>query len=272
MNMSKSISDFTLHLQKKHLSTNTVLAYSKAVTLFLSTYNDVSFKSLNDFKQNQMLRYKPQTVNLRIQAINTYLDFIGQSDFKLTLIKIQNKSFADNVISFQDYCRLKDGLAIDNDIRWFFMLWTMGATGARISELMQIKIEDIIRGFVDIYSKGGKTRRLYFPKQLSLEIYKWGVSVGSTTGHLCQNNRGMPISARGFSLHLKKIAQKYDVDVAVVHPHSFRHMYAKKFLESYSDVSLLADLLGHENIETTRIYLRRSNTEQRHLIDNIVTW
>ena len=47
----------------------------------------------------------------------------------------------------------------------------------------------------------------------------------------------------------------------------FRHRYAKNFLEKYNDIALLADLMGHESIETTRIYLRRTASEQRALVD-----
>ncbi len=49
-------------------------------------------------------------------------------------------------------------------------------------------------------------------------------------------------------------------------------MYAKRFLEKFNDISLLADLLGHESIETTRIYLRRTSSEQQAIVDKIVTW
>jgi site-specific recombinase XerD len=48
--------------------------------------------------------------------------------------------------------------------------------------------------------------------------------------------------------------------------------YAKNFLEKYNDIALLADLMGHESIETTRIYLRRTASEQQALVDKIVTW
>ena len=47
---------------------------------------------------------------------------------------------------------------------------------------------------------------------------------------------------------------------------------AKNFLEKYNDIALLADLMGHESIETTRIYLRRTASEQQELVDKIVTW
>lgn len=46
-----------------------------------------------------------------------------------------------------------------------------------------------------------------------------------------------------------------------VYPHSFRHRFAKNFLEKFNDISLLADLLGHKSIETTRIYLRRDTLD-----------
>jgi site-specific recombinase XerD len=57
-----------------------------------------------------------------------------------------------------------------------------------------------------------------------------------------------------------------------VYPHSFRHRFAKNFLLRFNDISLLADLMGHESIETTRIYLTRSSKEQQKLLDEIITW
>ena len=58
----------------------------------------------------------------------------------------------------------------------------------------------------------------------------------------------------------------------VMHPHSFRHRYAKNFLEAFKDIALLADLMGHESIETTRIYLRRTASEQQAIVDKVITW
>ena len=58
----------------------------------------------------------------------------------------------------------------------------------------------------------------------------------------------------------------------MVHPHAFRHRFAKSFIEKCGDISLLADLLGHDSIETTRIYLMKSSQEQQTVIDRVVTW
>jgi site-specific recombinase XerD len=66
-----------------------------------------------------------------------------------------------------------------------------------------------------------------------------------------------------FRNNCKDIAAKYEVNTKVVYPHSFRHRFAKNFLEKFNDIALLADLTGYESIETTRIYLRRTAGEQR---------
>lgn len=50
------------------------------------------------------------------------------------------------------------------------------------------------------------------------------------------------------------------------------HRFAKNFLERYNDIAFLADLMGHESIETTRIYLRKTATEQREIVDTVVDW
>ena len=80
------------------------------------------------------------------------------------------------------------------------------------------------------------------------------------------------ITTRGISQQLKNYAIKYGLNEKVVYPHSFRHRYAKNFLEKFNDSALLADLMGHESIETTRIYLRRSSLEQQEIVDKVITW
>ena len=62
------------------------------------------------------------------------------------------------------------------------------------------------------------------------------------------------------------------MNLDVIYPHSFRHMFAKNFLNKCSDIALLADLMGHESIETTRIYLKRTSEEQRDLVNKVITW
>ena len=270
--MHEALDKFNKFLIDKHLAPNTIKAYMTAVEQYFNLFDEVNAKNLDKFKQHLIKHYKPQTINLRILGVNKFLAFINKQKLALPLVKIQHVSFNDNVVSNRDYALIKNKLLEEGDYKWFFMIWAMGSSGARVSELLQVRIEDIILGSVELLSKGGKTRCIYFPKSLRKEIAKWGAANGQTSGYLFTNNRGEPISSRGFSFHLKKLAIKYGLDPAVIHPHSFRHMYAKAFLNKRADLSTLGDILGHESIKTTQIYLRRSRSEQKRIIDKIVTW
>ena len=219
-----------------------------------------------------MEHFRPQTINLRLQGINKYLEFIRKDKLKLKFIKVQQRSFLENVISDADYRFLKRKLKSDGLMEWYFVVWFMGATGARISELLKIKAEHVEVGFLDLYSKGGKIRRLYIPKKLREEAAKWLAQESVTSGYIFKNRYGNVISARGIAQQLKHFAKEYGIDQKVVYPHSFRHRFAKNFLDKYNDIAFLADLMGHESIETTRIYLRRTATEQQQIVDKIVTW
>ena len=209
---------------------------------------------------------------MRIQAINKYLDFIKKSNFRLSPVKIQQKNFLENVISDADYKFLKNSLKKDGNWEWYFVVRYLAATGARVSELIQIKVEHVLTGYFDLYSKGGKLRRLYIPKKLKTETETWLQEKGITSGYLFLNRFGERITVRGIAQQLKNYAVKYGLNPKVVYPHSFRHRFAKNFLEKYNDISLLADLMGHESIETTRIYLRKTASEQQEIVDKVVTW
>ena len=91
-------------------------------------------------------------------------------------------------------------------------------------------------------------------------------------GFIFKNKYGQRITTRGIGGELKKLGIKYGLNPKVIYPHSFRHRFAKSFLDRFNDISLLADLMGHESIETTRIYLRRTSTEQQEIVNKIIDW
>lgn len=266
------IEEFERHLRGTNLSENTVTSYLFAVEQFGGRYDDVTKRNLKEHKTWLIEHYKPKTVNLRIRAINCYLESIGRGEWKLSSVKVQQKAFLENVISEADYTYFKNCLKRDGNMLWYFVIRFLAATGARVSELVQIKVEHIKLGHLDLYSKGGKLRRIYIPKALQEEALFWLNEKGQESGFIFLNRFGERITTRGISGQLKKLAAKYGIDPAVVYPHSFRHRFAKSFLERCNDIAFLADLMGHESIETTRIYLRKTATEQKAIVDDVVDW
>lgn len=266
------ITQFKAYLAKTNLAENTITSYVWTVTYYLEHYKDVNKKNLLAYKGYLVENFKPQTVNLRLQAVNKFLEFSKQEKLKMKFVKAQQKNFLENVISDADYKFLKTKLKSDGYDQWYFIVWFMAATGARVSELLQIKAEHVSVGYLDLYSKGGKMRRIYIPKKLCTEATKWLKERGLTTGYLFTNRTGNCLSTRGIAIQLKHFAENYGINREVVYPHSFRHRFAKNFLEKFNDIALLADLMGHESIETTRIYLRRTASEQQKIVDRVVTW
>ena len=266
------VTKFETFLQRLDLAKNTVSSYVWTVNYFERTYKEFNKKNLLAYKGYLVENFKPQTVNLRLQAINKYLEFIKQDKLKLRFIKVQQKNFLENVISNADYKFLKSSLLSDGYKDWYFIVWFMTATGSRVSELLQIKAEHVQIGHLDLYTKGGKMRRIYIPKTLQKEALQWLQERQISTGYIFLNRFGERITTRGIAMQLKHFADKYGLKREVVYPHSFRHRYAKNFLDRFNDIALLADLMGHESIETTRIYLRRTASEQRQIVDKIVNW
>ncbi len=305
INIEETLSEFQEDLKKNGLSQNTIISYLCAVRHFFSMFSSPSVKNLQKYRESLTQSYCPSTVNARISAMNHFLNFLYRqqalSDFPafpasdcpaplpsgcisilnpdplphsyhLHAVRIQQKSYLDSIISQNDYERLKDGLLSDHNMEWYFLVHFLGSTGIRVGELIQIKLEHLQLGYMDLYSKGGKVRRIYFPDTLFQKAIPWYTASGKTSGFLFTNKNGKPLTPRWINLHLKELAARYGIDLDTVYPHSFRHRFAKNFLSKCNDISLLADLLGHESIETTRIYLTKSTAEQREIIDKIVTW
>ena len=266
------IEKFERHLRETNLSENTISSYLFAIKQYSEQYDEISSKKLKEYKVWLIENYKPKTVNLRLRAINCYLEYIGKGKWELPFIRVQQKTYLENVISKADYEYFKSSLKKEGELFWYFVIRFLAATGARVSELIQIKVEHVQLGHIDLYSKGGKLRRIYIPKDLQNEALSWLSDKQQDSGFIFLNRSGNRITTRGISGQLKKFAIKYKINPAVVYPHSFRHRFAKSFLEKCNDISFLADLMGHESIETTRIYLRKTSTEQREIIDTIVDW
>lgn len=264
--------DFKTFLVHQNLAANTIESYLGSVKMFEQEFSDITKQNLLAFKANLVDKYKGKTVNLRIQGLNKYLEFIGKEKLKLKYIVVQAKTYLENVISDADYEFLKNKLWKDRNYEWYFVVRFLGATGARVSELVQFKYEHLERGYIDLYTKAGKIRRVFIPKKLRTKAINYYNSINRTQGYLFLNKQKEQISTRGIAHQLKALAIKYKMNDKVVYPHSFRHRFAKNFLDKRKDIALLADLMGHESIETTRIYLRKTSEEQQEIVDEIIDW
>lgn len=89
-------------LIRENLAANTVESYLWKLAEFFKRYDCIRKATLLEYKGFLIEHFKPQTVNLRIQTLNRYLEFIKRPQLKLKFLKVQQKNFLENVISNAD--------------------------------------------------------------------------------------------------------------------------------------------------------------------------
>lgn len=270
--VTNQLNGFRLWLEEKNRAENTILVYTFAVRQFYSLYDHPDSNSLQLYKCFLLEHYKPQTVNLRIRALNCYMEYQNLSVAPISMLRMQQKTYIENVISQADYEYLKRCLMRDGNHLYYYLIRFMAATGVRVSELVKIRTEDVEKGWLNLYSKGNKIRRVYIPKSLRQDALAWIDREERPPGFLFLNRLGNPVTPAAIRGQLRKFSALYGLNPAVLHPHSFRHRFAKNFIEACGDISFLSDLLGHQSIETTRIYLHRSRAEQQVIVNQVVNW
>ena len=118
------ISDFKQFLLRQNLSENTINSYVFTVQHFFAQHEEITKKNLLAYKGFLIEKYKAKTVNLRLQGINKYLEFIKKDKDKLKFVKIQQKTYLENVISNADYTFFKSQLKKDKTEQTLEELYT----------------------------------------------------------------------------------------------------------------------------------------------------
>ena len=265
----EEIALFAAHLQDRELAQNTIKIYVASMRIFFQRYPEATKRNGVKWK-DELLRAgcKPRTVNVRLNAFNAYCAMQGGERVKT--IRIHNATAVSNVISKEEYRRLLTNLEQDEDWKWYYGIRLLASTGARVSELIQLTKADLDRGYAELWTKG-KIRRIYIPKSFQRDAAGHYRSLGARE-YLLQSKYGKQMTARGVSQMLQNFATKYGIDKKVMHPHSFRHLFALEFLRRNGNLSLLADLMGHSSVATTAIYTRLTKEQQKAAADKTIDW
>lgn len=252
---------FKAWLKKKERSTSTINSYICTLKLYEEAGYAWTFQDACLWKERELQRVKPTTVNIRIHALNSYAEFT-RVRWRLKPVKIQNQQYVENQLTMSQYNKLLSALLEDGNLRWWAAIKVLAGTGVRISEFLQIKREDLKTGYVDVCGKGTKYRRIWFSSSLRQEV----LSTFKEEGYL------LPYSDGVIRKRLHAFARKYKIPKEPLHPHEFRAFYARNVYEKCKDLKFLQDLLGHASIQTTMRYLRKTSKGMSRRISKIVTW
>ncbi len=227
-------------------------------------------EQIREYKQYLKEHYKTASVNSMLAALNSFFTFLGRTDLKVKLFKLQRFQYSqpEKELTEQDYKWLIQAAEKTGDIRMNMLLQTVGSTGIRISELRFITVEALEEGRADIYNKG-KSRIVLLPVELVRMLKKYCKNAGIRHGSIFVTKSGQPMDRSNISKKMKALGRNAGVDGKKVFPHNLRHLFARKFYQIEKDVVQLMDLLGHSSINTTRIYTMTTEAQPRKTLSRM---
>lgn len=254
---------------------NTLKAYETSVKRFIDWLPDgeeITKEMLLKYKENLMTSYSsPKSINCRIIELNKFLKWLDLGELRLKKVKIQMKQSNEDVLTIADYKRLLRFAKRNNDHQLYEIMKILAMTGIRISELKYFTIENLQSNYIKVYNKR-KYRTVIVRQDLMRELKHYARDMHIKSGYLFPSpiDKGRMLNESTIWRHMKKTAGQARVKKDKVHAHSFRHLFAQIFLETYTDsVTELADLLGHESLETTRLYTRTSDAQKRAKLEKM---
>ena len=267
-----SIDDYTLALISEEHAPGTIQKYRRDLTVFARWLDGrgVTKENAASWKTHLLERgYKPETINSKLSAINGFFTYMNWA-IRVKFLKIQRQLFRDPAreMTREEYTRLLTTARETGQERLALIMETLCATGIRISELRYITVEAAKDGRATIALKG-KIRTILLPTKLCRKLSKYAKKQKIASGAIFRTKSGKSITRRQVWYELKRLCQAAGVEPTKVFPHNFRHLFATTFYKACRDIARLADVLGHSNIETTRIYLAVSGAEQARQLDRL---
>ena len=268
----EKITEFKFYLSEEEKAAATIEKYIRDVTAFMKWLSGRSVKKavVLEYKQKLMRTYAPTSVNSILSSLNNFFAFNEWFFCKVKTLKIQRQTFLkqDKELTKAEYGRLLNAAKAKENRRLYLLMQTVCSTGIRISELPFVNVE-AVRAEKAVINCKGKIRQVILPKQLCKMLLTYIKETNIKSGCVFATKTGKPLDRTNIWRMLKKLCDTANVPKAKVFPHNFRHLFARTYYSTEKDISGLADILGHSNVNTTRIYTMESGKTHRIQIQKL---
>lgn len=287
-NLTEQVEDYLRYSQiERGLSANTITSYRQDLTAFINFLKKEHLKTwptkaldIDAFLAQQrdlnkatssisrlissLRKFYQWLVRQNIQKINPMLEI--DSPKKRRSLPVALTVDEINHLLEQPNTNKKLGL------RDRALLETLYATGIRVSELINLKFNDLHEELklIKVFGKGSKERLIPISEvALSwIDSYKEKVrdplilKVGQNSDFIFLNSRGTALTRQAVWQIIKKYCNMAGIQKNVT-PHTLRHTFATHLLENGADLRVVQEILGHSDISTTQIY---TNLSQKHIL------
>lgn len=270
----EEVGKFIEYLSKElNYSDNTVISYEEDINNYLEYLKkqNINYKKIDNIAIRNYLKYlddlnlKNSTIARRISALRTFYNYLLNKGLVDTNLfnsirnpKIEKK--LPNYLSYEELARILDNIDISTFIglRNRLMVEMFYATGCRVSEITNIKVNDIDKSnnSIRIMGKGSKERIVYFGEYARDYLDRYLPLIDWT--YLFTNEAGEKLSVHDVEYIIKDLVKNLALKTHVT-PHTLRHTFATHLLNNGADIKTVQELLGHSSLNTTGIYTHVSN-------------
>ena len=266
------LKDFEKSMFEDEKSKATVEKYLRDLRYFIDYANDRTIDKglVLEYKAELAHNYALTSANSMLAALNAFLRFVGWFDCTVKQFKIQKKAFCseEKELSKAEYLSLVRTAENKNNERLSLLIQTICGTGIRVSEIEHITVEAVHRGEAVVSCKG-KIRRVFIVSALRKKLLQYAKEIGIKSGMIFVTKNGKAMNRSNIWAAMKKLCKEAGVSPDKVFPHNLRHLFARTFYGIEKDIAKLADILGHSNINTTRIYIISTGAEHRRKMENM---
>ncbi len=287
MTWKEAITDYQYFLKiERGLSENSVSAYSqdiKKLIRFLENHKlkispeQIDHEVIERFVYSGAQQMAPRSQARMISGLRNFFDYLIFEDLRkenptdlLESPKIGRK--LPDTLSEKEINSIIGAIDLSKPEgeRNRVMLEVLYSCGLRVSEMIGLKISDLYfeEGFIKVTGKGNKQRfvpiNAYTIKLIGnyTNLIRSGIKVQKGfEDTLFLNRRGRQLSRNMVFMILKELTQKAGIS-KIVSPHTLRHSFATHLLENGADLRAIQQMLGHESITTTEIYM---HLDKKHL-------
>lgn len=257
---------FEQYLVENEKSKATIEKYRRDIRHFFEFAKDSVIEKplVLSYKSSLVEKYSIASANSMLAAMNSFLRFLGWSDLCVKQFRVQRQVYSpeEKELTKEEYLRLVRAASKRGNERLSLIVQTICGTGIRVSELEYITVEAVKRGEAIVSCKG-KTRTVFIVRTLQKRLLKYIKTNGLKTGTVFVTKSGKTVNRSNIWKSMKALCEEANVSAEKVFPHNLRHLFARTFYGIEKDIAKLADILGHSNINTTRIYIMTTGAEHR---------
>lgn len=275
-----NLDSFIEGLELEELAPKTISSYRNAINKlieYLKDNQEINKKVIMSWKKDlKDKNYALKSRNQFIVVINKYLAYLGLNDCMVKQFEEQEKSSLEDYIEPQEHKRMLRWAKQMNMMEAYYIMKVFASSGARISELQYFTVENLESNYIKGAYNKHKERTLIMTNELRRELKRYCKANKITTGYIFRSpdpklssNPNKMVNQSTIWRWLKKIAKKAKINAKKMHPHAWRHLFAKQCKANGIDLDELADILGHKNLNTTAIYTKTSMREKKNKLERI---